>query len=334
MALALYSRFRRLRWPFKLAIIAGALFVLYLGAMGLLLPYAAEKAVESQLPGVIHRQVSVQDVDYNPFTHTLTVHGVGVRDPVTNATLASIRRVFLDLEPSSLYKLAVEVRTLRIERPRLHILKRADGTLNISDLYAGQAGTAPEPEPEEKSEEAGLFPFILQNFAIVDGEVVLEDETTGKRFVVEHVDLRAPFTSSLEKHVGDHVKPRFSAVVNGDPVNFDGRVLPFKESLATRFDLHLWGIRLEQYWPYVPLPGRGLDLKSGLFSMNASLSFEQTGAILPEVGLAGFFELDNVALAGPDGRDRLGLVSLKVNLADVGILDRRVHVASIEAETP
>ncbi|MDK2957616.1 MAG: hypothetical protein PWQ57_3114 [Desulfovibrionales bacterium] len=330
---AILSKYLHLPRYARWSILAGLVFVLYVIVAGALLPFVAKRALEAELPEALKRHVEVDGLGYNPFTNVLTVSGLRVLAPETNETVAGVGRVVVDLSAASIFKLAGEVSELRIEHPVLRIVRRADGTLNISDLLES-SGKAESKDSEKKKGDAGFFPFILHNFVLADGEVVFADESTGRRFNVENVDLNVPFASSLSDYAETSVKPRFSAVVNGDPVRFDGDALPFANTLATRFDVRLWGVNLDQYWAYVPLPGRGLSLKDGLFSMNCTLDFERSESILPKVSLSGTVEVDNLQLAGPDGRDRFGFVSLVARLASVELLERRIHVASVDVETP
>ncbi len=61
--------------PGKVGLIVAGLLIFYTLIGFLLVPFTIKKVALSKLPTVLNRDVSIEQVDLNPYTLQLTVHG-------------------------------------------------------------------------------------------------------------------------------------------------------------------------------------------------------------------------------------------------------------------
>ncbi len=86
------------------------------------------------LSETLHREVTIQQIIINPFTLSLTVKGVVVKDRETADTFASFDQLFINLESLSAFRLALILKEVRLDRPYIRIVHHQDGSYNFSDL--------------------------------------------------------------------------------------------------------------------------------------------------------------------------------------------------------
>src|SRR5574337_2041294 len=152
----------------KLLIWFGAVFAALILFAFFGLPPLAKSFLMRTLSEALHREVTIQQMRINPFTLSLTVKGVAVKDRATSDTFASFDQLFVNLESFSAFRLALIIKELRLDRPYLRIIHHQDGSYNFSDLL----GTG---SSNQRSETASRK-FSLNNIRIVDGSVDLLDQ--------------------------------------------------------------------------------------------------------------------------------------------------------------
>ena len=61
-----------------------------------------------------------------------------------------------------------------------------------------------------------------------------------------------PFISNIPYLADRYVLPRFCAVINGSPLNLEGRLKPFIKGAEMAFDVNLKELSLPFYFSYYP----------------------------------------------------------------------------------
>src|SRR5574337_1134460 len=82
----------------KLLIWFGAVFAAVILFAFFALPPLARSFLMRTLSEALHREVTIQQISINPFTLSLTVRGVVVKDRETSDTFASFDQLFVNLE--------------------------------------------------------------------------------------------------------------------------------------------------------------------------------------------------------------------------------------------
>lgn len=174
------------------------------------------------------RAADYERVDYSLFPFSLVVRNAVIREKGGAQEFASIREFSAALDFR-----AREITSLRLDRPALRIVQRADGTFNFSDLISKPSGNEPAPGPAPKKpsgqgrpapkgeEPAAAPPFTIRQVRIEDARF---------EFVRQRTDqTEESFTlSDLDFHLQDFAPDR--------PVQVNGQVAIGGKS-SFRFDL-------------------------------------------------------------------------------------------------
>lgn len=267
---------------FKWSLIITAAVALYAVLGFAALPWAARSLGPDKLSQTLQRNVSIQEIRFNPFSLVLEMKGLQVLEPDGSTVFVSLQRLRANVRLLSLLRLAVGLDELLLEEPYVHISQDKTGQYNFSDLIAGDGGDPSEPTGSGMA----LFPAIVYDFSIRGGALVFDDQVHAKQHKVEDLELSIPFTSTLPDDSKQYVSPSLRAMVNGRSLVLEGRSRPFEDTLRTEFNFNLDRLDLTQYWAYVPLPRQAV-LQSGTLSCDLSLVFLQQDSAQPHISLMG-----------------------------------------------
>jgi uncharacterized protein involved in outer membrane biogenesis len=131
-----------------------------------LVPRLVASNVREVVASRYHRQVKLGLVTFNPFTLELVVNDFALPD-ADGGPLLSFARLAVRLGRASLFRLAPEFNVIALDAPRVRIVHRANGQLNILDLV---------PPPDPKADKNAPPPRLwIDEFAIRGGEATFVD---------------------------------------------------------------------------------------------------------------------------------------------------------------
>ncbi len=296
-----------------------ALFLLFGAAGYLWLPGFAKQKAEELLTQEFGRPVRIAKIEVSPYTLSATVSGFSVGQKgaapepdgrfAKDAQLFGFDSLYVNISSASLARGIPVVSELRLTGPRLHLVRQPDGRLNVSDLLDKWLAGPSTPTPE----------FSVANITIEGGGLVFDDQLQQGRHEVTDLSLGIPFIANTAGTVESNVEPKFSAKVNGAPINLAGAVRPFAPGKDATLELNLTDFDLMRVFQYAPtdLP---LQLEAARLSARLSIGFAQPQGKDATVRLSGQASLDGVAgtLAKAQGRPlrlRLGKADLRLDEA-------------------
>jgi len=209
-------------------------------------------------------------------------------------------------------RLALPEQTVAVEKLALEALKveawmAADGSINLEQMLAPEAGAAPpaaEPSPTTPTE----MPWTVTVGAVeaTNAAIAFEDRTLtpASKFDLSPVNLRV---SDVSLDLSRPLPLRLDGVINGH-ARFDvgGTVTP--EPLSAELDVKLAKVRMQILQPYV-LPVADLTITSGELDVEGKATLAPPGGTQPELTFSG-----NVAIDGfrsVDNALKQDLVSFK-----------------------
>jgi len=246
---ALKNRLPPGRWR-RLAAVAGGVWLLYVLAGFLLVPWIVRRQVVGRAAATLHRQATLAKVRFNPFTLETRLVGFDLRDR-DGSPLAAIDTLVVNLELASLLHRALVLKELRVVRPVLTARIAKDGRLAIADLLeqdsaaAPARDTTPQPPPRLK----------VRLFSVVAGTVTFVDQSRTPVYteLFEDLGVKLEGFSTLPREEGDHLltvhfasgaELRWSGTVEMQPltlaghIGMSGLVLPrLSRVLGDRFPL-------------------------------------------------------------------------------------------------
>ena len=129
------------------------------------------------------RTLTIGDIRFNPFTLDLDVRRVSLPD-ADGQPLLAFDRLYVDLQFASLWRLGPSFGEIRLERPYVRAVLRADGALNLADLGKGFAAAKPPPATPPKP--AAPVRLFIGHLAVIGGAATYEDRTRPTPF---HADF-------------------------------------------------------------------------------------------------------------------------------------------------
>lgn len=238
--------------------------------------------------------------------------------------------------------------SLRLTRPELDIAYLGDGVFSFSDLLppesAGSGGPAgPDATDQPRGPERDDAPplFLLSDFRIEDGTLILRDQGLGSRHVLSEIRFDVPFLipdspdDPAEQEDGEDpprlAAPTLSARLDGTPVRAAGSIQPVGDTLRTSFDIRAGRLELSSFADAL---SRVTPLKavSGVVEPALTIVVSQPRQGDVDVTLSGRVSLEDVTLAAPSGARAGRLKHGRINLGGFTLNERRVFLRGVELD--
>jgi hypothetical protein len=220
---------RRLKIP---AIILVVCLALLAGA-----PFLIKHLVKQWLLENGGEQVSVQDVDFNPFTATLVLEDLAVR--VNDETTLSFESAGLDIAWRPLMDKRIGVQAVTLSGFSIILDNPAEQRMKVGGLLlpGGEQEQAPPQQPAS-SWTAGVDSLTLDNV-----QVRIRDPRLDAEIVLDNLELEKFAQWSPDKPA----RLVFSGSFNGAPVSLDGVIAPLAPQPHYRADVVIDGLPLESF---------------------------------------------------------------------------------------
>jgi uncharacterized protein involved in outer membrane biogenesis len=287
-------------------------------------PPVIRHVAEARLTRLLGRQVTIARVRVNPFTLAVTADGVRVLERDERTIFLAFSRLHVDLEARSLVRRGLVVRELRLESPRVRVVRERAGTpdepfagYNFADIVA-RLRSPPQAEAAPAAPARAAPPrFSLSNLRIVDGALTYEDRPTASQHEVSDLTLGVPFISTLPADSGVFVEPALSLRVDGAPFAVVARGRPFDGRDATA-RVRVTALDLSLLVPLLPvrLP---VELASASLDVDLDVAFVRRPRAAPTITARGRVALERVDVRGDRGAPlvRLGALEVRVGQADL-----------------
>lgn len=305
----------------KVAIWVVSVFVAIGILLGLVAPPLIRGKIAAALSNKLHRTVTIEQIKINPYTITLTVRGFMMRERQSDSPAMSFDELFVNLELQSIFRLAPVIKTLRLAKPYVSLIRNEDRTYNYQDLI--DEFTKGPPGPPAR--------FSLNNIEIVDGKVDLDDRPEKTKHSVTQIKIGVPFISSLPSYVDITVKPEFSAVVNGAPFHLAGDTKPFKESRDSNLAIDIDKLEIAKYLEYSPV-GLNFTVPSGQLSGKLTAGFRTSTNNPSVLSITGNLGIKDLDLRQTGGAPLLKLPSIEVLIEAFQVFANNMALKSFKAE--
>lgn len=222
-----------------------------------LIPRAIQKYLPQYLLSNAGLVLSIDDVQLNPMNFQLEFRGITADVPLTpnspphTDSLLSIKRLFIDLDLTSLIRNTFTCDQLRIDGLKLNLIHYPDTSYNLPVLFQ----LSESSEQTEIMNFAALpFLFSLNNIAINNGHIRFEDQLAGKTHFIDKLQLAIPTLSNFSFQSKNYIKPHFSATINGSPIQLSGEAIQLTEGqgFQTKLSCSIQSLELAPYFSYLP----------------------------------------------------------------------------------
>ena len=272
-----------------------------------------------QLSTELHRQVSIEQIDINPYALSARVAGVSVKAD-DGREVAGFDELFVNLSSFSLFQLGLVADEIRLQGPRVAVARVAEGRYDISDLL-DEWLKPKEPSPTPR--------FSINNIQVSGGKVVFDDQPKGRVHTVSDIGFALPFISSLPYQAKIVVEPSFSATFDGAPLALKGRSTEiFEGNLQSELNLDLDRLDLAGFQPYLPssLPVR---LKSGTLDSELRIVFKELSEKVFSFTVVGSAHISGFDMDEATGAPLVAWKRLDVDVENADLINRRFAVRRV-----
>ncbi len=250
--------------------IAGILLI-YAIAGFVAVPMVAEKKLPEIAASAINGQVTVRDIDFNPFFFSASVHGLDVAQK-SGQTVLSAKRVSANVELSSVFKKGPVLRSVEIQGPEIELVRYENGDFNFADLLVKKQKPDSEQGVQKPDDQAGRSPiyFFVEKFRIRDGQIRFLDESNGFETHAESVYLGVDrLGSKTDSPAAFELSVKTRA---GEEIDCTGEFGLFPVAAEARIDLE--NADIKKYAPFYQAH-TGLAVKSGRADVSADVRWPQ-----------------------------------------------------------
>jgi hypothetical protein len=312
-------------WVAAVAAIAGVLYCL-IGFLGV--PYYVTKVFPDHFQERTGMMLRPTTVTFNPFTFRFKAEELRVLSE-SGAPIMSINTLFADVAPSAFLRMDLICDTVAINELDLKITRELDGSYNFQQIF----GAKKDSTPSEILDISDLpFSFSLNNIAVSNSKIVFNDAPTGKIHTIENIKLALPNFSNIPLRKDQYLRPHFSAIVNGSPVELTGQASMSEsddEDQATRLTLDLHDLDLTLYSGYLPfsLP---MEFRKGIANGKIDLSFDPLNTSGDKLSIEFQLQLsgaeltkenESITIAAPTAqlKGKLQPVSKTIHLTEIAV---------------
>jgi len=279
-------------------IIFFAVFTLF-GFFGL--PPIFKSVLTKKLSEALHREVTIQQIKINPYTLSLTLRGLLVKEKGGPETFVSFDELYVNFQSISLLKFALVFSEIRLKQPYFNVKRIDDKTYNFSDLLEkGEAKPAMKPGEKSKS-----LKFSLNNIRIENGSIDFWDGPEKTRHTIRELNIGVPFLSNIPSRINIFVQPALSVKINGTPYEIHGETKPFADSRETSLLIDIKDLDIPYYLAYIPLKPK-FKIVSAYLDTETKISFIEYKDKGPSLTLSGNVSLKKVALDDEEKNPLLG----------------------------
>lgn len=311
-------------WLRRLLIALGALLLLWVLAW-LAVPPLLKWQLQKQASALLGRAVTVERIDFRPWSLALTLEGLKVADASGGDAQFSLARLYVNAELQSVLRLAPVIATLTVDRPWMKLRHLGDGRYDVDDVLQRLRPSA-NAEPSH---------FALFNIGVLGGALDFADDSTGALHRLTDFNLGVPFLSNLPSRQSVVTEPHVAFKLNGSAFDSRASSTPFARTRDTDAVLDIPALDLTPYLPYWPAQWP-VQPRAGTLHLALTLDFEQQAQ--PRLALSGKAALSGLRLVERGGTsDDAGLLSwerLQVDINRLEPLARVADLASVELQSP
>lgn len=307
----------------KVAAWGGGAVVVLLLFIVLVLPGIVRTQAEKGIFEATGRKASIAKISINPFTLGVAIHNFRYFEPDQTTPFVELTTIKAGLSLASLYRFAPVVRELKIESPRVRLVRVADNRYNFSDILDF---IAKQPKPAKKSEAR----FSINNISVANGSIDFDDRAIkgGKQHTIRDLQLAIPFISNIPYLAEKYTDPKLSAVVNGARFDFGGKAKPLAKSVEASINLKLDSLNLPYYLAYLPadIP---VKLDKGSLTLDLNLNYKMHASKQPELTVTGLTRLDRIAVSEKNSAPLVAFNRFDIRSRAIELFSRKAELEQV-----
>ncbi len=296
------------------------------------IPYYVTKILPEHFHAKTGMVLEPTAVTFNPFSFRFATGEVRILALADERPIMSLRSLEADIAPVALLSLNMACTAVTVLELHLNIAREADGSYNFRHIF----GAKKDWKLSEIFNFSDLpFSFSLNNISIKNSGITYHDAPTGKMHTIEKMHLDLPTFSNVPFQADQNLRPHFSAIVNGSPIELSGdarMVDASGEDQATRLAMDIHDLDLTLYSGYLPfsLP---MEFTKGVANGTVDLLFDPQSVSTDKLSVGFQLRLSEAELSREDPAVSISIPTARLNgtlLANA----RTVHFTEITVKEP
>ena len=291
--------------------------------------------VEAKLPSILSEQlgkpVMVNDVTFNPFALTFSIHGFEIQEQ-DQTPLIGFQQLFINFELSSIFHGSYTFDQIRLVLPYGVVKIRSDGKVNLADLANSSSSPAQEADavPPDSTEEAGLPAVDIAHLAIEEGVVEFHDEMKSPRFRADIVPINIALKNFSTRPDSENPYSITAEITEGESLNWEGTLN--LDPLSSEGRVSLNGLKLRGIWEYLQDLFR-FEIADGLLSLSSDYTLKIIGDRLDATLSSAEIHLKQFALTEKGEAERLiAIPGFDIEGVSVDLAKQQVEIPSIRSQ--
>jgi hypothetical protein len=302
--------------------------LIFLVVFGLLGFFAAPPLIrhlaEQQLSQQLDRPATIRRIALNPYTLNLEADDIHLGERGGQGDFVDIGKLVVRPSWMSLLRGAPIVNEVRLDAPRVRIVRYDAQRFNFSDLI-DKFSTPSKPDSKPTR-------FSVSNIQVHDGRIEFDDRLLNARHVIDQWSLGIPFLATLPSKTDIFVQPTLRARLDGSPIAIDGRTKPFSQSRESEVSLKFDGLDVPRLLSYAPTP-LPVVVRSGKLSTDLIVNFAMAGET-PAVRVSGTVDLNDAQVRDHADAPLFAARAIHVAAAQLEPLREVLHFNEIRIDQP
>lgn len=292
-----------------------------------ILPWWARTQLPSLLKEKVGISVSIENVLFNPFTFELHLNNFALQDKAGN-NAASLEHLYVNYEPSYLFKKEFFVKSLLLEKPFVDLKIDSKGSLSLLSLFPATPST---PENNATTDDSLVMPFTIEHIDIQNAKTNFTDERPSEPFKLEIGPMNY-VVNNLSFHKDDlSIHALKIALQNEEKITVASSASI--EPLKFYGELNITHLPLPSFWKYA-LPTIPAHLSEGDLSLRVpfliDLSKEKPLVTLEKASAS----LENIRFVDTEKKTIINVPSLKLDTIDFDLQTSKVTIDKASMTKP
>ena len=225
-----------------------------------LIPHAIEYSVKQWILTNGHNRVSVEDVDFNPFSGELLIHKLSAERMNTNPLAVEEARLHFSWHP--LWKRQIALDGISLRGADIHINVDDSGEIRVG----GISSTSKEPDVVSDNTEVP-WGIAINDMELQDIRIQYISPALSSNLQINKLRL-----SDLASFLPDQaVALALDGQIDGADIMFEGKLKPFADTFNLNGQLKVDQVQLDKYQPLLP---ESITLLQGNTSTNSEIGLQ------------------------------------------------------------
>jgi hypothetical protein len=293
----------------------------------LALPPLLKSQAERAGSEALGRKLSIGAVDFKPWSLELTLSDIALAAQDGKSSQLTIKRVYLDAEIQSLWRLAPVVDAVTVEQPHLTLAHLGDGHYDFDDILQRLQAAPAAPTP------SAPLRFALYNLLLSEGAVDFTDHVGGavQSHTLRNLNMGVPFLSSFDSQREVKVAPFLAFELNGSRFDSAAQATPFAADAKGEATLQVAHLDITPYLPYLPA---SLPVRPKAAVLDSSLKIAFTKEPSHKLVISGAIKVSDIQVDDKAGAPLLKVAGVQTVIQELLPLEQKLTLESLTVTAP